>query len=83
MQNMFRFFVADTRERPIEIITRSNAVGYYINDGDSGLIISKQDLTDTFGIYDTELLNLFGDDGYVFENEGDAKKVALALKNSI
>ncbi|USI45394.1 hypothetical protein [Leuconostoc mesenteroides] len=81
MQNMQRFFVQSTEQISIDIVTHS--IGYYITDTQNGSIISRQDVTDRFGIFDEKLLNLFGDDGVVFENHDDARKVALSLKNSI
>ncbi|MBZ6004081.1 hypothetical protein KII95_08675 [Leuconostoc gelidum subsp. aenigmaticum] len=81
MQNMQRFFVQSTEQMPIEIVTRS--IGYYITDTQNRSIISRQDVTGQFGISDEKLLNLFGDDGVVFEKQDDARKVALSLKNSI
>ncbi|CDX64894.1 Protein of unknown function [Leuconostoc citreum] len=63
---MPRLFVRNTEEAPISSITHSDGMGYYITDTQDGSIISKQDITDKFGIFDKELLNLFGNDGVVF-----------------
>lgn len=81
MQNMQRFFVQSTEQMPIESVTRS--IGFYITDTQNRSIISRQDVTNQFFIFDEKLLNLFGDDGVVFEEQDDARKVALSLKNSI
>lgn len=83
MQNMLRFLVRSTEDMPIAVFTRSDAIGYYIMDEQKQSIVSKQDLANQFGIFDKELLNLFGDDGVVFEKQDDARKVALSLKDSI
>lgn len=80
MQNIHRFFVQSTEQMPIGIVTRST--GYYIMDTQNGSIISRQDVTDQFGIFDEKLLNLFGDDEVVFEKEDDARTVALSLKKA-
>ncbi|WP_341864409.1 hypothetical protein [Leuconostoc citreum] len=79
---MPRLFVRNTEEAPISSTTHSDDMGYYITDIQDGSIISKQDITDKFGIFDKELLNLFGNDGIVFEEQDDARKVALAIKDS-
>ncbi|WP_089896416.1 hypothetical protein [Leuconostoc inhae] len=81
MQNIQRFFVQSTEQMPIESVTRS--IGFYITDTQNRSIISRQDVTNQFFIFDEKLLNLFGDDGVVFEEQDDARKVALSLKNSI
>lgn len=83
MQNISRFFLRDTATQPIANLISSNAEGYYIEDTYSNLFVSKQDLIEKYGISDERLLNLFGDDGTIFEKKEDAVTVIEFLKDNI